>query len=69
MQALADDLGFVNGPVLGVYPHGLLENPAIVRALLGATPPQSVEQVIDALTDAVLPHLDVDQINALAGVG
>jgi adenosylcobyric acid synthase len=68
-QALPDGLGFVDGPVLGVYPHGLLEDPAIVRALLGATPSQSVEQAIDELAGAVLAHLDLDEINALAGVG
>ena len=69
IEALPDGLGFVDGPVLGVYPHGLLEDPAIVRALLGQTPRQSVEQAIDELTDAVLADLDLDQINALAGVG
>jgi len=66
-EALPSGLGFVDGPVLGVYPHGLLEDPAIVRALLGAAPEQSVEQAIDALTDTVLAHLDVGAINALAG--
>jgi hypothetical protein len=39
-----------------------------VRALFGATPRRSVEQAIDELTDAVLPHLDLDQINTLAGL-
>jgi len=68
LPALPDGLGFVAGPVLGVYPHGLLEDPAIVRALLGTTPRQSVEQAIDELTDAVLAHLDLDRINALAGI-
>ncbi|HTU78454.1 MAG TPA: cobyric acid synthase [Solirubrobacteraceae bacterium] len=69
MKALPDGLGFVEEQVLGVYPHGLLEDPAIVRALLGETPRRSVEQAIDELTDAVIAHLDLDQINALAGVG
>ncbi len=69
LPALPDGLGFADGPVLGVYPHGLLEDPAIVRALLGTTPRQSVEQAIDELTDVVLAHLEVDQINTLAGVG
>lgn len=69
LEALPDGLGFVNGPVLGVYPHGLLEDPAIVNALLGQTPRQSVEQAIDELTDAVLGDLELDQINTLAGVG
>jgi adenosylcobyric acid synthase len=69
IEALPDGLGFADGPVLGVYPHGLLEDPAIVHALLGATPHRSVEQAIDELTDGVLPHLDLDAIDALAGVG
>lgn len=69
IEALPDRLGFVAGPVLGVYPHGLLEDPAIVRALLGQTPHQSVEQAIDELADAVLADLELDQINTLAGVG
>jgi adenosylcobyric acid synthase len=69
IEALPDGLGFVDGPVLGVYPHGLLEDPEIVRGLLGRAPRQSVEQAIDELTDAVLAHLDLDQINTLAGVG
>lgn len=69
VDALPDGLGFAAGSVLGVYPHGLLEDPEIVRALLGAAPPQNVEHAIDALTDAVLPHLDLDAIDALAGVG
>ncbi len=69
VEALPDGLGFVDGPVLGVYPHGLLEDSAIVHALLGATPRQSVEQAIDELTDAVLAHLDLDEINTLADVG
>ena len=68
VQALPHGLGFARGPVLGVYPHGLLEDPAIVRALLGAAPRRSVEQAIDELTDAVLAHLELDRINGLAGV-
>jgi adenosylcobyric acid synthase len=69
VEALPSGLGFASGPVLGVYPHGLLEDPAIVQALLGTAPHQTVEQAIDELTDAVLPHLDLDAITALAGVG
>jgi adenosylcobyric acid synthase len=68
IEALPDGLGFASGPVMGVYPHGLLENPAIVQALLGATPHRTVEHAIDELTDAVLPHLDLPRIGRLAGV-
>jgi adenosylcobyric acid synthase len=65
-QALPDGLGFVQGPILGVYPHGLLEDPEIVRALLGVAPQRSIEQAIDELTDAVIAHLDIAAIEALA---
>jgi len=64
-----DGLGFAAGSVLDIYPHGLSKAPDFVRALLGAAPQQSVERALDVLTDAVLPHLDLDAIDALAGVG
>src|SRR5439155_51427 len=38
VEALPDGLGFARGPVLGVYLHGLLEDPAVVEALVGAAP-------------------------------
>ena len=56
-----------SGPVLGVYPHGLFEDAAIVRALLGATPRAALEQAFDELADAVAAHLDLDAIDALGG--
>jgi adenosylcobyric acid synthase len=59
---LAPDLGFVAGPVLGVYLHGLFEQPAFVRALLGAAPGRSLDEELDRLADAVEPHLDVDAL-------
>ena len=66
--ALPEGLGFARGPVLGLYPHGLLEDPQIVHALTGATPRRSIEQAIDELTDAVLPHLELERIEQLAGL-
>jgi adenosylcobyric acid synthase len=67
-QALDDGLGFAEGPVLGVYLHGLFEQPALLRALFGVAPARPLERVFDELADAVEEHLDVaavlDQVGA-----
>jgi adenosylcobyric acid synthase len=65
-EALPDGLGFVAGPVLGVYLHGLLEDPEVVSRLLGIRSLRSLDQVLDELADAVEPHFDVDRLEALA---
>jgi adenosylcobyric acid synthase len=57
--ALPDGLGFLDGSVLGIYLHGLFEQPELVRALFGAAPARSLEQAFDELADAVEEHLDV----------
>jgi adenosylcobyric acid synthase len=54
--------------VLGVYLHGLLEDPEIVRALVGVAPDRSLDAVLEALADDVGAHLDLPAIDALAGV-
>jgi adenosylcobyric acid synthase len=61
-QALPGGLGFVDGPVLGIYVHGLFESPTLVRALLGATPSRSLEQVFEELADAVEEHLEIEAV-------
>jgi adenosylcobyric acid synthase len=68
VEALPEGLGFAAGPVLGVYLHGLLEDPRIVAALLGTAPYQTVPEAIDELADAVLEHLDLARIDALVGL-
>ncbi len=65
--ALPEGLGWVDGPVLGVYLHGALEDPAIIRALLGAAPTMALGDAIDDLTDQVIEHLDVRLLDALVG--
>ena len=60
--ALPDGLGFVSDSVLGIYLHGLLEDPDFVSRLLGVAPPRSLETVLDELADAVAPHLDVNRL-------
>jgi adenosylcobyric acid synthase len=59
---LGDDLGFAAGPVLGVYLHGLFEQPQFVRALLGVAPARSLDEELDRLADAVEPHMQVDRL-------
>jgi adenosylcobyric acid synthase len=67
-EALGGGRGFVRGSVLGVTVHGLLENPAVVEALLGSAPTSSLEAVFDRLADEVEARLDVAYLAALAGV-
>jgi adenosylcobyric acid synthase len=64
--ALPDGLGFVSEGVLGVYLHGLLEDPGLVSRLLGVAPPRPLEAVLDELADAVEPHLELDRLEAIA---
>jgi adenosylcobyric acid synthase len=64
-EALPEGLGFVAGSVLGVYLHGLLEDPDVVSRLLGVPSLRSHDEVLDELADAVEPHLDLDRLEAL----
>jgi adenosylcobyric acid synthase len=67
-EAIAGGLGYVSGPVLGVSMHGLLEDPAGMRALLGAAASAPLEAAFDELADAVEEHLDTDLLLRLAGL-
>ena len=60
--ATGGELAFASGRFLGVYLHGLFEQPAFVRALLGAAPPRSLDDELDRLADAVAAHIDVDRL-------
>jgi adenosylcobyric acid synthase len=57
---LPDCLCSAVGQVLGVDLHGLFEQPAFVRALLGAAPERTLDDAFEGLADAVEAHLDVD---------
>ncbi len=61
-EALPEGRGFVAGPVLGIYLHGLFEQPALLSALFGEAPARSLEQAFDELADAVEANLDIDAL-------
>jgi adenosylcobyric acid synthase len=66
--ALTNDRGWVRGSVLGISVHGALEEPAVVRALLGAAPSRTLDAVLDDLADAVMAGLDVAAVEAMVGL-
>jgi adenosylcobyric acid synthase len=66
--ALAPELGWADGPVLGIAPHGLFERPELLAALLGTDAVGSLDQALDELADAVVAGLDVELVERLAGV-
>ncbi len=59
-EVLAGGLGWQNaaGNVLGVYLHGLFEDPAVLRGLFGVEAP-TLDSVFDGLADFVAHHFDV----------
>ena len=60
------DLAWQNaqGNVLGVYMHGLFEDPAVLHALFGATTP-TLDSVFNGLADYVEQHFDAGILQAL----
>jgi adenosylcobyric acid synthase len=67
-EALPRGLGYVAGPVLAVYVHGLFEQPAVVRALVGDAPVRTLDDAFDQLADALDEHVDMETVARLAGV-
>jgi adenosylcobyric acid synthase len=68
-EALPGGLGWADGNVLGVYLHGLFEDPGVVEALTGARPARSLEDTFDDLADALERHLDTRRVRSLSGLG
>ena len=55
-DAQGQAIGWQQGPVLGVYAHGLFESPALQQALFGTCAP-ALEAAFDRLADVVEAHL------------
>jgi hypothetical protein len=68
VQVAITDLGWVDGPVMGVTVHGLLEDAEILGALFGKKPRISLDSAVDALTDVVMASLDARFIEDLIGL-
>ncbi len=68
LTALPEGLGYQKGNVLGVYLHGLFEDPAVQRALFGRTA-TGLEATFDALAEAVGEHLDEGFLMAMVERG
>jgi len=62
LKALPGGRGFVEGSVCGITLHGLFENDALVRAILGESSGETLEDVFDQLADALEAHVDVDAL-------
>jgi len=66
-MAATDGLGWIEGPVLGLTVHGVLESPEILIALFGRAPAYSLDATIDRLTDVVMRNIDARFIEELVG--
>jgi adenosylcobyric acid synthase len=67
-DALPDGLGFASRSVLGIYLHGLFEQPEVLAAVFGVRPARSLDEAFDRLADAVERHLDLTRLLAEVGI-
>jgi adenosylcobyric acid synthase len=59
-------IGWQQGRVLGLYAHGLFEQPAVLQALFGANVP-SLDSSFEGLADLIERHLDPGLVVRLLG--
>ena len=66
VAVLPDALGWQDpaGNVLGLYLHGMFEDPAVLQALFGATTP-TLDVVFDGLADYISQHFEKNFLNSL----
>jgi adenosylcobyric acid synthase len=67
-EAVPGGLGFVSGSVLGVYLHGLFEQSALSRALVGSAATTTLDVTFERLADVVDSVLDTQLLDRLAGL-
>jgi adenosylcobyric acid synthase len=67
-EALPAGLGFVSGSVLGLYVHGLFEQPQLSRALIGAAARTTLDETFERLADLVDSVFDPDLNDRLVGL-
>jgi adenosylcobyric acid synthase len=69
-EVLPDGLGWqsANGQVLGLYLHGMFEDPAVLQALFGAQAP-TLDTVFDGLADFVDTHMGRATLMSLLQAG
>lgn len=59
-------IGWQRGAVLGLYLHGLMESPAVLKALFGAQA-RTLDDVFDGLADVIDQHMDAHELMRLSG--
>ena len=66
VAVLPDALGWQNkaGNVLGIYLHGMFEDPAVLQALFGASAP-TLDSVFDGLADSVDKYFEAAFLDSL----
>lgn len=62
--ACTDGTGFVSGPVLGLYLHGLCEEGPVLEAVAGVPARRSLDDVFDGLAALADRYLDMDAVLA-----
>jgi hypothetical protein len=67
LKAIPGGLGFVRGPVLAIYMHGMFETPGIVAALFGGSRSTTLDVTFDNLADAVDAGVDMELIEQALG--
>jgi adenosylcobyric acid synthase len=67
LKAIPGGLGFVRGPVLATYMHGMFETPGIVAALFGGSRSTTLDETFDNLADAVEARVNIKLIEQALG--